>query len=240
MDYAITGLVKVDTNAFLATKTSFINTMPQVCDTTRANATTLAEAIGTDDRVGRRSLYAGISFGGSCLPRDIHVFQARVGEFGVDDALTFLAEVGRVNDTMRVGIIRTVAEFPVEHTSTATVTILGAAFEPNSDDTHNPPVLDLAVELSGIVGRVVAHDPTAGSILVQRTNRPYEVAVSAQSALEGADLVIIGTEWCKYQDLDPAQAAGLTRNRYITGGRNYLDAQAWRMADWSYHDIGRR
>lgn len=78
------------------------------------------------------------------------------------------------------------------------------------------------------------------SILAQRTNRPYEVAASAQSALEGTDLVIIGTEWREYQDLDPAQAAGLARNRYVIDGRNCLDAQAWKAAGWSYRGIGRR
>ena len=159
---------------------------------------------------------------------------------GVGDALAFLAEVDRVNDTMRAGVIHTVAELLGEHTSTATVTVLGAAFKPDSDDMRNSPALDLAVELSGMVERVVVHDPAAGPILAQRTDRPYEVAASAQSALEGTDLVIIGTEWREYQDLDPAQAAGLARNRYVIDGRNCLDAQAWKAAGWSYRGIGRR
>lgn len=240
MDYATAELVKISANAFLATKISFINAMSQVCDAAGANVTALAEAIGMDDRIGRRFLRAGIGFGGGCLPKDIRAFQARAGELGVGDALAFLAEVDRVNDTMRAGVIRTVAELLGEHTSAATVTVLGAAFKPDSDDMRNSPALDLAVELSGMVERVVVHDPAAGPILAQRTNRPYEVAASAQSALEGTDLVIIGTEWREYQDLDPAQAAGLARNRYVIDGRNCLDAQAWKAAGWSYRGIGRR
>ena len=240
MDYATAELVKISANAFLATKISFINAMSQVCDAAGANVTALAEAIGMDDRIGRRFLRAGIGFGGGCLPKDIRAFQARAGELGVGDALAFLAEVDRVNDTMRAGVIRTVAELLGEHTSAATVTVLGAAFKPDSDDMRNSPALDLAVELSGMVERVVVHDPAAGPILVQRTNSPYEVAASAQSALEGTDLVIIGTEWREYQDLDPAQAAGLARNRYVIDGRNCLDAQAWKAAGWSYRGIGRR
>ena len=239
MDYATAELVKISANAFLATKISFINAMSQVCDAAGANVTALAEAIGMDDRIGRRFLRAGIGFGGGCLPKDIRAFQARAGELGVGDALAFLAEVDRVNDTMRAGVIHTVAELLGEHTSTATVTVLGAAFKPDSDDMRNSPALDLAVELSGMVERVVVHDPAAGPILAQRTNRPYEVAASAQSALEGTDLVIIGTEWREYQDLDPAQAAGLARNRYVIDGRNCLDAQAWKAAGWSYRGIGR-
>ena len=240
MDYATAELVKISANAFLATKISFINAMSQVCDAAGANVTALAEAIGMDDRIGRRFLRAGIGFGGGCLPKDIRAFQARAGELGVGDALAFLAEVDRVNDTMRAGVIRTVAELLGEHTSAATVTVLGAAFKPDSDDMRNSPALDLAVELSGMVERVVVHDPAAGPILAKRTNRPYEVAASAQSALEGTDLVIIGTEWREYRDLDPAQAAGLVRTCYVIDGRNCLDAQAWKAAGWSYRGIGRR
>ena len=240
MDYATAELVKISANAFLATKISFINAMSQVCDAAGANVTALAEAIGMDDRIGRRFLRAGIGFGGGCLPKDIRAFQARAGELGVGDALAFLAEVDRVNDTMRAGVIRIVRELLGEHTSAATVTVLGAAFKPDSDDMRNSPALDLAVELSGMVERVVVHDPAAGPILAKRTNRPYEVAASAQSALEGTDLVIIGTEWREYRDLDPAQAAGLVRTCYVIDGRNCLDAQAWKAAGWSYRGIGRR
>ena len=240
MDYATAELVKISANAFLATKISFINAMSQVCDAAGANVTALAEAIGMDDRIGRRFLRAGIGFGGGCLPKDIRAFQARANELGVGDALAFLAEVDRVNDTMRAGVIHTVTELLGERTSTATVTVLGAAFKPDSDDMRNSPALDLAVELSGVVQRVVVHDPAAGPILAERTNRPYEVASSAQSALEGTDLVIIGTEWREYQDLDPTQAAGLARTRYVIDGRNCLDAQAWNAAGWSYRGIGRR
>ena len=240
MDYATAELVKISANAFLATKISFINAMSQVCDAAGANVTALAEAIGMDDRIGRRFLRAGIGFGGGCLPKDIRAFQARAGELGVGDALAFLAEVDRVNDTMRAGVIRTVAELLGEHTSAATVTVLGAAFKPDSDDMRNSPALDLAVELSDMVERVVVHDPAASPILAKRTNRPYEVAASAQSALEGTDLVIIGTEWREYRDLDPAQAAGLVRTCYVIDGRNCLDAQAWKAAGWSYRGIGRR
>ena len=240
MDYATAELVKISANAFLATKISFINAMSQVCDAAGANVTALAEAIGMDDRIGRRFLRAGIGFGGGCLPKDIRAFQARAGELGVGDALAFLAEVDRVNDTMRAGVIRTVRELLGEHTSAATVTVLGAAFKPDSDDMRNSPALDLAVELSDMVERVVVHDPAASPILAKRTNRPYEVAASAQSALEGTDLVIIGTEWREYRDLDPAQAAGLVRTCYVIDGRNCLDAQAWKAAGWSYRGIGRR
>ena len=240
MDYPTAELVKISANAFLATKISFINAMSQVCDAAGANVTALAEAIGMDDRIGRRFLRAGIGFGGGCLPKDIRAFQARADELGVGDALTFLAEVDKVNDTMRAGVIRTVRRLLGDRLAGATVTVLGAAFKPDSDDMRNSPALDLAVELAHLAKRVVVHDPAAGPILAERSNRPYEVALSARSALEGTDLVLIGTEWREYRDLDPAQAADLARTRYVIDGRNCLDAQAWKAAGWSYRGIGRR
>ena len=196
--------------------------------------------LGHDERIGRRALGAGIGFGGGCLPKDIRAFQARADELGVGDALTFLAEVDKVNDTMRAGVIRTVRRLLGDRLARATVTVLGAAFKPDSDDMRNSPALDLAVELAHLAKRVVVHDPAAGPILAERSNRPYEVALSARSALEGTDLVLIGTEWREYRDLDPAQAADLARTRYVIDGRNCLDAQAWKAAGWSYRGIGRR
>ena len=240
MDYATAELVKISANAFLATKISFINAMSQVCDAAGANVTALAEAIGMDNRIGHRFLRAGIGFGGGCLPKDIRAFQARANELGVGDALAFLADVDKVNDTMRAGVIRTVRELLGDRLAEATVTVLGAAFKPDSDDMRNSPALDLAVELAGLAGRVVVHDPAAGPILAERSNLPYEVAPSAQSALKDTDLVIIGTEWREYQDLDPTQVADLARTRYMIDGRNCLDAQAWKAAGWSYRGIGRR
>lgn len=240
MDYATAELVKISANAFLATKISFINAMSQVCDAAGANVTALAEAIGMDNRIGHRFLRAGIGFGGGCLPKDIRAFQARANELGVGDALAFLADVDKVNDTMRAGVIRTVRELLGDRLAEATVTVLGAAFKPDSDDMRNSPALDLAVELAGLAGRVVVHDPAAGPTLAERSNLPYEVAPSAQSALKDTDLVIIGTEWREYQDLDPVQVADLARTRYVIDGRNCLDAQAWKAAGWSYRGIGRR
>ena len=239
-DYPTAELVKTAANSFLATKISFINAMAHLCDTAGADVTVLADAIGHDPRIGRRFLQAGVGFGGGCLPKDIRAFQARAHELGVGDALAFLAEVDRVNDTMRASVIRTVRALLGDRLSAATVTVLGAAFKPDSDDMRNSPALDLAVELAGTAERVVVHDPAAGPILAERKDRPYEVASSTQSALEGADLVIIGTEWREYRDLDPAQAAGLVRTCYVIDGRNCLDAQAWKAAGWSYRGIGRR
>lgn len=240
MDYATAELVKISANAFLATKISFINAMALICDAAGANVTALAEAIGADDRIGRRFLRAGIGFGGGCLPKDIRAFQARAAELGVGDALAFLAEVDRVNDSMRASTLSKIEAILDSRMAESTVTILGAAFKPDSDDMRSSPALDLADRLTSAVGRVVVHDPAAGPLLAERSGLQYEIADTIEAALTGTDLVLLATEWRVYRDYDPVHAARLVRRPQIIDGRNCLDAEAWKAAGWSYTGVGRR
>ena len=240
MDYPTAELVKISANAFLATKISFINSMAQVCDAAGADVMALAGAIGLDDRIGRRFLRAGIGFGGGCLPKDIRAFQARAHELGVGDSLAFLREVDRVNDTMRKVVIDLARELLGEEFAGARVAVLGAAFKPDSDDMRNSPALDLADTLTDLVGAVVVTDPEAGPILKRRGPHPFEVADSAGEAVEGADLVILGTEWRQFTQLDPVAMARLARTLNIIDGRNALQPRAWKAAGWTYRGIGRR
>lgn len=240
MDYATAELVKISANSFLATKISFINAMAQVCDAAGADVTALAGAIGLDNRIGKRFLRAGIGFGGGCLPKDIRAFQARAAELGVGEALAFLHEVDKVNDTVRLSVIGRAAEILGDELAGARIAVLGAAFKPDSDDMRNSPSLDLAVELAKVAGSVVVHDPEAGPILAQREGLPFEVAGTIEEALTGADLVVLGTEWKQFTTYDPAKAAGLVAQRNIIDGRNALHRGPWKAAGWSYTGIGRR
>lgn len=241
MDYQTAELVKISANSFLATKISFINAMAQVCDAAGADVTALAGAIGLDDRIGRRFLRAGIGFGGGCLPKDIRAFQARAGELGVGQALAFLAEVDKVNDTVRLSVLDTARTILGEDLAQARVAVLGAAFKPDSDDMRNSPALDLAHELSKTAGQVVVADPEAGPILARRAEElPFTVAETLDEALTDADLVILGTEWKQYTTLDPRHAASLMRRPNVIDGRNALNPTTWKAAGFTYTGIGRR
>lgn len=240
MDYATSELVKISANAFLATKISFINAMAQVCDTVGADVTALAAAIGMDERIGSRFLRAGIGFGGGCLPKDIRAFQARAAELGVGQALGFLAEVDKVNESVRRSVVDTALGLLGPEPGGARVAVLGAAFKPDSDDMRNSPALDVAADLAPSVGSVVVVDPEAGPLLAGREGLPYEVAATTQEALADADLVILGTEWRQFTTLDPVEAAGLVRTPVVIDGRNALDRSAWKAAGWAYTGIGRR
>ena len=134
----------------MATKISFINAIAEVCEAAGADVTVLADAIGHDDRIGRKFLNAGIGFGGGCLPKDIRAFMARAGELGADQALTFLREVDNINMRRRTRMVELARE-ACGSLLGARVAVLGAAFKPDSDDVRDSPALNVAgqIQLQG-------------------------------------------------------------------------------------------
>ncbi len=238
LNYPTAELVKVAANSFLATKISFINSMAQLCDATGADVDRLAEAIGYDERIGRKFLRAGIGFGGGCLPKDIRAFMARAGELGVDESLTFLREIDSINLRRRDHAVAVATSLLGGHVQDARVAVLGLAFKPDSDDVRDSPALDIAGRLAALGASVVATDPAATA--AARAVRPQlSVVATAEEALEGADLVLLLTEWAQYVALDPAEAKRLVSRARIFDGRNVLDPAAWTSAGWEYRGVGR-
>ncbi|MFM9920706.1 UDP-glucose dehydrogenase family protein [Lacisediminihabitans sp. H27-G8] len=237
-DFATAELVKVAANAFLATKISFINAMAEVAEATGADVTQLADAIGYDARIGRRFLNAGLGFGGGCLPKDIRGFMARAKELGVDQALTFLGEVDRINNRRRERMVDLAKEVVGGSLAGKRIAVLGLAFKPDSDDVRDSPALDVTLRLIESGATVRATDPQA----VETARRRFpdvDYVASAADAAEGADAVLLLTEWREYRDLDPAAFGGLVGTKAILDGRNCLDPVAWRAAGWSYRALGR-
>ena len=237
-DRATAQLVKVAANSFLATKISFINAMAELCEATGADVTSLADAIGYDTRIGRRFLNAGLGFGGGCLPKDIRAFMARAGELGVSDALGFLREIDSINMRRRVRMVDLARE--VCHGSIAgrKVAVLGAAFKPDSDDVRDSPALSVAAQLQAQGAHVTVTDPQA--IENARDKWPdLHFAPTALEAAEGADVVLLATEWAEYRELDPDALGGVVAQKAILDGRNVLDPARWRSAGWTYRALGR-
>jgi UDPglucose 6-dehydrogenase len=238
MDYATSELVKVAANSFLATKISFINAMAEVCEATGADVTRLAEAIGYDERIGRRFLRAGIGFGGGCLPKDIRAFMARAGELGVPDALSFLRDVDGINTRRRASTVALARELVGGRFVGKRIAVLGAAFKPDSDDVRDSPALDIAAAIYTAGGEVVVHDPQA--MANARAAYPtMAYAGDVKEALTDADLVLLLTEWRDYTDLDPFDVVHLPTTPLLLDGRNALDPTAWRAAGWTYRGLGR-
>jgi len=240
MDYATAELVKVAANSFLATKISFINAMAEIADVVGADVTQLADAIGHDSRIGRRFLNAGIGFGGGCLPKDIRGFMKRAEELGVGHAVEFLDDVDQVNLRRR----RRVHDILVEELGGLkgkTVAVWGLAFKPDSDDIRDSPALDIAEGIARAGAHVHAFDPEAMGPAERRIGASglgdlLTLSASAEDALEGADVLVVATEWAEFRNFNPSSVA----SRVVIDGRNCLDREAWKAAGWVYRGMGRR
>jgi UDPglucose 6-dehydrogenase len=237
-DYATAELVKVSANAFLATKISFINAMAELCEATGADVTQLADALGYDERIGRKFLNAGLGFGGGCLPKDIRAFMARAGELGVDQALTFLKEVDAINMRRRGHVVdRARAALGGSFLGTR-VGVLGATFKPNSDDVRDSPALNVAGQIQLQGAQVTVYDPR-GNDTARALFPTLGYADSAVAACEAAHLVLHLTEWQEFREMDPAVLSDVVAEKKIIDARNALDPARWRAAGWTYGSLGR-
>lgn len=237
-DHPTAELVKTAANSFLATKISFINAMAELCEAAGADVTHLADAIGLDDRIGRKFLNAGIGFGGGCLPKDIRAFMARAGELGADQALTFLREVDAINMRRRSRVVELARELCGGSLLGQRITVLGAAFKPESDDVRDSPALSIAAQLQLQGAVVTVTDPKALANAARRfPELNYEH--DADAAVQSADALLLLTEWREYCDLDPYELATSVSSARILDGRNVLDPAKWRAAGWTYRGLGR-
>jgi UDPglucose 6-dehydrogenase len=237
-DYQTAELVKVAANSFLATKISFINAMAELCEKVNADVTQLADAIGHDDRIGRKFLNAGLGFGGGCLPKDIRAFMARAGELGADQTLTFLREVDSINMRRRIRMVDLAREVCDGSLIGKRVAVLGAAFKPLSDDIRDSPALNVAAQIRLQGGDVVLTDPAALDN-ARKAVPDISYAETVTEAVRGADVVLLLTEWKEYRDLEPATISSLVKEKRILDGRNALDPTRWRAAGWTYRALGR-
>lgn len=231
-------LIKVSANAFLATKISFINAMAELCELTGADVSLLADALGHDDRIGRKFLGAGLGYGGGCLPKDIRALIARADELGAGAAVDFLRDVDTVNQRRRERVVRETLNLVRANGDGGRVGILGAAFKPLSDDVRDSPALDVATRLHAAGLEVSVYDPAAAG--PARTAAPQLVyTATAAAALHEADVVLHLTEWSEFRDLDPVFLRSVARGGVIIDARNTLDPEPWLAAGWDFRALGR-
>ncbi|ARF55631.1 UDP-glucose dehydrogenase family protein [Streptomyces gilvosporeus] len=237
-DFPTAELVKTAANAFLATKISYINAMAEICEAADGDVVKLAEALGHDERIGKKFLRAGIGFGGGCLPKDLRAFMARAGELGVDQALTFLREIDSINMRRRGHMVELAREAVGGSFLGKRVAVLGATFKPDSDDVRDSPALNVAGQIHLQGGQVTVYDPK-GMENARRVFPTLGYADSPLAAVRGADVVLHLTEWSEFRELDPAELGDAVSERRILDGRNALDPGLWRKAGWTYRALGR-
>jgi UDPglucose 6-dehydrogenase len=234
-DIASAEMVKLASNAFLATKISFINEIANVCEETGADVVEVAQGMGLDDRIGPKFLQAGVGFGGSCFPKDVSALKQLAGNSGYHFQL--LNAVIEVNELQK----RRVMGKLVKHLGTLVgkdIALLGLAFKPNTDDMREATSLVLSARLQAAGARVAAFDPVAEDE-ARELLQGVRFASDAMDAIKDADAVVLVTEWQEFRDLDWGEVAAAMAGSVVVDGRNALDPAAVRAAGLAYEGVGR-
>jgi UDPglucose 6-dehydrogenase len=234
-DVASAEMIKLASNAFLATKISFVNEIANVCEEVGADVGEVARGMGLDQRIGPSFLRAGIGYGGSCFPKDLKALKQLAGNTGYHFQL--LTAVIEVNELQK----RRVVQKLNGHLGSLVgkkIALLGLAFKPDTDDMREASSLVLAPRLQGEGAEVVAYDPVAAGA-ARDLLEGVELCDSALDALTGADAAVLVTEWPEFAELDWAEAASRMGNPLLIDGRNFLDPDSMRAAGFEYEGIGR-
>jgi UDPglucose 6-dehydrogenase len=234
-DVASAEMIKLASNAFLATKISFINEIANVCEQTGADVIEVARGMGLDNRIGPSFLRAGVGYGGSCFPKDVSALKQLAGNSGYHFQL--LNAVIEVNELQKRRVVAKL-EKHLGSLVGKRIALLGLAFKPNTDDMREATSLVLSARLQGEGATVAAYDPvaetSAGGLLPS-----VEMADSAAAALEGADAAVLVTEWAEFRELDWESLGARMAKPLLVDGRNFLDAESLRAAGFTYEGIGR-
>ena len=234
-DIASAEMVKLASNAFLATKISFINEIANVCEETGADVLEVARGMGLDRRIGGHFLRPGIGFGGSCFPKDVSALKQLAGNSGYHFQL--LTAVIEVNELQK----RRVVSKLQKHLGSLVgkrITLLGLAFKANTNDMREASSLVLAARLQADGAQVSAYDPIAEQE-ARKLMTGVHFAPSALDAVEGADACVLVTEWPEFAELDWGAVSERMAGRLVVDGRNFVDREALREAGFIYEGIGR-
>jgi UDPglucose 6-dehydrogenase len=234
-DLRTAEMIKYASNAFLATRISFINEMAAICEKLGADIKEVAAGMGMDKRIGRAFLDAGIGFGGSCFPKDVK-------------ALTWMAEVnGRhpqllravmdINRDQRLQVIAKLREL-LGTLRGKTIALWGLAFKPNTDDVREAPALDIIHILQTEGAHIRAYDPVAMQV-ARRVTLGITFCESAYAAAEGADALVLVTEWNEFKQMDMARVAAALKQKILVDGRNIYEPDKMQELGFVYRGIGR-
>ena len=237
MDIASAEITKYAANAMLATRISFMNAIAGVCEKTGADVRMVRRGIGSDRRIGHSYLHPGVGYGGSCFPKDVKALIRTMTELDADPSI--LRAVDDLNETQKGLLLRQLLDRFGDNLEGKTVAIWGLSFKPNTDDMREAPSIITILGLLERNAQVVAHDPEAASEAQRRFGDGIEVLGDYYEVLDGADALIIHTEWNPYRRPDFDRIKALMVEPIIFDGRNLYDPE--RMADlgFEYYSVGR-
>ncbi|WP_127531061.1 UDP-glucose dehydrogenase family protein [Paenibacillus kobensis] len=230
-------MIKYASNAFLATKISFINEIANICEKVGADVTKVAEGMGHDKRIGRSFLKAGIGYGGSCFPKDTQALIQIAGH--VDYEFKLLKSVVEVNQDQRFNVIRKL-EAILDSLQGKTIAVWGLAFKPDTDDIRDAPAVEIIQTLLQRGASVKAYDPVATANFSQLIAHPkLEYCESKEDAAAGADALCLLTEWNEFAEISLAELESLLRKPILIDGRNVFSEEELSQTSFIYYSVGR-
>jgi len=237
MDEKSAELTKYAANSFLATKISFINEIAQLCERVGADVDMVRRGIGSDERVGKRFLFPGIGYGGSCFPKDVKALIKSAGD--VDYDFKILKSVEHVNELQKLHLLPKIKTFFENNLKEKHFALWGLAFKPNTDDIREAPALYLIKELIAEGATVAVYDPEAMDNVKQIFGNAIVFADNQYAALKEADALIIATEWSEFRTPDFSKIENELSSKAIFDGRNVFDVQQMKELGYHYESIGR-
>jgi len=230
-------LIKYAANAFLALKISFINQMADLCEKIGADVHDVAKGMGLDKRIGSKFLHPGPGYGGSCFPKDTQALVRTASQFGAP--VSIVEDVVRYNAARKQSMGKRIIAAAGGEVSGKTIAILGLAFKPETDDMRDSPVLDIIPQLLDQKAKIKAYDPAAMAQAAPLLPDEVEYCDRAETAITGADIVVIVTEWNEFRAISPISLADKMSGRLIVDLRNIYDPAAIVEAGLNLVNIGR-
>lgn len=237
MDVRSAELTKYAANSFLATKISFMNEIAQLCEKLNADVDMVRKGIGSDERIGKRFLFPGIGYGGSCFPKDVQALVNSSNEVQYD--FKILNAVMDVNEKQRLHLLPKIKKYFNGDLKGKKIALWGLAFKPNTDDIREAPALYIIDELLNEGATVAAFDPEAISNVKQLIGDKIEYADNQYDCLKDADALIIATEWNEFRTPDFLKISKLLKNKVIFDGRNLFEVNTLSELGFHYESIGR-
>lgn len=237
MDTRSAELTKYAANSFLATKISFMNEIARLCEKLGADVDLVRKGVGSDDRIGKRFLFPGIGYGGSCFPKDVKALVHSASQ--VDYDFKILKAVEDVNADQKKALIPKIMEHYGSNIEGKTIALWGLAFKPNTDDIREAPALEMIEALTELGANIKAYDPEAMPNVQAVIGDKATFVDSSYDALNGADFLVIATEWPEFRTPDFNKISGALKDNVIFDGRNLFELDVIRKHGFTYYSIGR-
>ncbi|MEO6288985.1 MAG: UDP-glucose/GDP-mannose dehydrogenase family protein [Ginsengibacter sp.] len=238
MDEKSAELTKYAANSFLATKISFMNEIGQLCEKMGADVDMVRRGIGSDDRIGRRFLFPGIGYGGSCFPKDVQALAKSSNQY--DYNFKILEAVMEVNEIQKHHLLPKIKSYFNNDIKDKKIALWGLAFKPNTDDIREAPALTIIDELTAAGATICAFDPEAMPNVKSLIGDKISYSDNQYDALEGADALVIATEWSEFRTPDFNKMKSLLKGNVIFDGRNLFDLLRIQESGFHYVSIGRK